>query len=67
MITKADTANVTIDWDKVERETEVPRTYFVHDGYGHRFFKMYKPSEAEKIFEANGWTGNIASILRRKQ
>ena len=69
MVTKNEACTATINWDEVERLTEVKRTYLVRDRYGREFFKMYKPSEAQRIFKANGWKGTIISTLdrRRKQ
>ena len=63
MVTKLDAKNVKVDWDKVNQATEVRRTYLCWDKDGHEFFKMYKPSEAGKIFKAKGWHGKIVSTL----
>lgn len=63
MTTKLDAKNTAVDWDAVERATEVRRTYLVRDKRGNEFFKMYKPSEAKRIFKAEGWTGQIISTL----
>jgi len=66
MVTKSEAAtHGSINWDAVRIATEVPRTYLVRDHRGKEFFKMYKPSEAERIFKATGWTGKIVSTLRR--
>lgn len=66
MVTKSEAAAFgSINWDAVRIATEVPRTYLVRDQSGHEFFKMYKPSEAERIFKATGWTGHIVSTLSR--
>ena len=65
MVTKSQAKGAAVDWAEVERMTEVPRTYFVWDGKGKEFFKMYKPSEADRIFKKNGWKGWIASTLKR--
>jgi len=65
MITKSGAAGAKIDWSAVEMATEVPRTYLVKDRFGREFFKMYKPSEATRIFKAEGWTGKIVSTLDR--
>lgn len=63
MTTKSNSIGTIVDWDAVEKATEVPRTYLIKDRFGKEFFKMYKPSEADKIFRANGWKGTIVSIL----
>lgn len=63
MITKLGAKGTKVDWDAVERATEVRRTYLVRDRHGNEFFKMYKPSEAQRIFKAEGWTGQIISTL----
>ena len=67
MITKNDAVNAKVDWDAVERATEVPRTYLVRDNTGREFFKMYKPSYAREIFRRTGWTGKIVSTLDRQR
>ena len=67
MITKAESSGATVDWDKIERATEVNRTYLVKDKFGNEFFKMYKPSEAQKIFKNRGWSGKIVSSLDRSR
>lgn len=61
MVTKRDCVGVKVDWNAVEKATEIRRTYLVTDGDGNQFFKMYKPSEAKAIFNERGWTGVIAS------
>ena len=65
MITKLDVGDYVVDWDKVNKATEVARTYLITDNKGREFYKMYKPSEANRIFKQNKWTGKIVSILRR--
>lgn len=65
MITKMDAKNVNVDWDYVERATEVARTYLVRDEQGREFFKMYKPSEASRIFKENRWNGTLVGKLER--
>ena len=65
MTTKAGARGTAIDWRKVELVTEVRRTYLIKDRYGHEFYKMYKPSEAQKIFRERGWRGQIVSTLDR--
>ena len=67
MTTKTDAQGVNVDWQKVELATEVPRTYLITDKHGREFFKMYKPSEAKKIFKVEGWTGKIVSTLDRRK
>lgn len=67
MTSKLDAANAVVDWDKVEKATEVPRTYLVRDHLGKEFFKMYKPSQAKTIFKTKGWTGKIISKLDRSR
>lgn len=67
MITKTGAKDVVVDWDAIERATEVARTYLVRDRFGREFFKMYKPSEAFRIFKARGWTGKIVSTLDRNR
>lgn len=66
MTTKTDARGTIVDWDKVEQATEVPRTYLIKDRFGREFFKMYKPSEAKRIFKLEGWTGKIVSTLDRR-
>ena len=63
MTTKSESVSTKVDWNAVEKATEVPRTYLVKDKLGREFFKMYKPSEADRIFKANGWKGTIVSTL----
>ena len=65
MVTKSDAIGVKVDWDKVNAATEVKRTYLVKDRNGKEFFKMYKPSEAKRIFALEGWRGSIVSVLDR--
>ena len=67
MVTKSEAAGSNIDWEKVRLATEVPRTYLVRDQDGKEFFKMYKPSFAQKIFKAKGWKGKIVSTLDRSK
>lgn len=50
-----------------EKDNEIPRTYLVKDRHGREFFKMYKPSEAERIFKLEKWTGKIVSRIDRGQ
>ena len=65
MVTKSDAIGVNVDWEKINAATEVKRTYLVNDRNGREFFKMYKPSEAKRIFAAEGWKGSIVSVLDR--
>ena len=52
MITKLQAKDAKVDWDAVERATEIRRTYLVRTEDGREFFKMYKPSEVMHIAEA---------------
>ena len=65
MITKSEASGTNVDWGKVNQATEVNRTYLVTDQFGNKFYKMYKPSVAEKIFKEKGWKGQIVSTLDR--
>ena len=65
MTTKQDAMGTKVDWEAVEKATEVRRTYLIKDRFGREFFKMYKPSEAKRIFKLEGWTGKIVSTLDR--
>ena len=68
MITKMGAIDAKVDWDAVSRATELPRTYLIKDrSTGREFFKMYKPSEAQRIFKAQGWIGQIVSVLDRRR
>lgn len=67
MITKLGSVDSNVDWDAVNKATEVERTYLVTDRKDRQFFKMYKPSEAERIFKKKGWTGKIISTLDRRR
>lgn len=67
MITKSASVGAVVDWDVVERATEVPMTYLVTDDQGRVFFKMYKPSEALGIFRAKGWTGTLVGTLDKSR
>ena len=68
MTTKAKAMNTKVDWDYVDRATEIRRTYLVKDrSTGREFFKMYKPSEAQRIFKAEGWIGKIVSRVERSK
>lgn len=67
MITKMGSVDAKIDWDLVNKITEVKRTYLVRDHNGREFFKMYKPSEAEHIFKQEGWSGQVVSTLDRSR
>ena len=51
MTSKKDTHNTKVDWKAVERATEKRRTYHVRYSDGREVFKMYKPSEALKIWD----------------
>ncbi len=67
MITKSESVGIKVDWNVVEKATEVPRTYLVRDAFGNEFYKMYKPSETPKIFKSHGWTGKIVSTLDKSK
>ena len=67
MVTKLDAIDVNIDWDLVDRITEVRRTYLVRNSDGNEFFKMYKPSEAPGIFKRKGWVGHVVSTIDRSR
>lgn len=67
MITKNEARNAKVDWDYINRATEVKRTYLISDCQGREFFKMYKPSEAQKIFKQNGWKGKLVGILNKNR
>lgn len=67
MTTKLEAKRAIVDWHAVEAATEVPRTYLIKDRQGREFFKMYKPSEAKRIFKLEGWTGSIVSTLDRSK
>ena len=41
MTTKQDAMGTKVDWDAVEKATEVRRTYLIKDRFGREFFKMY--------------------------
>ena len=66
MITKSESIGTKVDWDAIEKATEIPRTYLVTDKFGRKFFKMYKPSEAQKIFKATDCSGVIVGVLDRR-
>ena len=67
MVTKSEAKGAKVDWRAVELATEVPRTFLIRDRLGREFYKMYKPSEANRIFKARGWTGQIVSKLNRNR
>lgn len=52
--------------EEIILRTEVPRTYEITTPAGGHFFKMYKPTEARKIFRKKGWTGKCVSKLSRR-
>lgn len=64
MITKRDARNVTIDWKKVDRATEINRTYELlkPDNGPGIIFKSYKPSQLKekKVFG----NGNVSERYR---
>ena len=67
MITKSEAIGTVIDWEQVTKAAEIPRTYLVREECtGREFFKMYKPSEAQRIFTEKGWNGRVVSRVRRR-
>ena len=67
MITKSNAANPKdINWEAVDKATEIRRTYLVKDSEGREFFKMYKPSQAREIFKCKGWTGRVVNSIMTK-
>ena len=67
MVTKIEAKGARVDWRAVELATEVKRTYLITDRFGKQFYKMYKPSEVQKIFKEKGWRGQIVSRLNRSK
>ena len=70
MTTKTQAEGTKVNWKAVDKATEVSRTYLIRDNEGREFFKMYKPSEAQKIFKQRGWKGKLVGTLdkgRKKQ
>ena len=65
MVTKNEASGVKINWEEINKLTEIPRTYLVRDKFGNEFYKMYKPQQAKEIFKKKGWTGQIVSTLDR--
>lgn len=64
MVRKLEAKDANVDWRAVNRATEVRRTYLITDlKTGREFFKMYKPSEVRRIFQAEGWKGRIVGKL----
>ena len=56
MITKLQAKDAKVDWDRVNKLTEIRRTYLVRTKDGREFFKMYKPSEVKKhLAEGSQW------------
>lgn len=53
MVTRKDAQNAVVDWDTVNKRTEVARTYMFISPEGHTIFKQYKPSQVK--------AGNISS------
>lgn len=64
MARKLDAKGVHVDWDLVQRNTEIARTYLIRTRDGRELFKMYKPTEARRIFKEKGWTGQIVSTVK---
>lgn len=67
MVTKTDAKNTNVNWKKVYDATEIRRTYLITDENGRQFYKMYKPSEVDRIFKAEHWTGRIVSTVNRNK
>lgn len=68
MVRKLEAKGAKVDWKAVNKATEIARTYLVTEiRTGKQFFKMYKPSEAQKIFKQKGWKGSIVSKLERNK
>lgn len=67
MVTKTQAKNANVDWKAVEKATEVRRTYLVTLPDGRQVYKMYKPSEAQKIFRSKGWKGKLVGILDKSR
>ena len=65
MITKAGSIGTFVDWDRVRKATEKPRTFMVQDKEGHTFFKMYKPSEAPALMAKKGYVGFPVNRMER--
>ena len=66
MITKSSAANPKdINWEEIDKATEIHRTYLVKDSEGREFFKMYKPSQAREMFKRRGWTGRIINTMTK--
>ena len=51
MVTKMQAQGAKVDWDAVERATEIRRTYLITTKSGREFFKMYKPSEVRHVLK----------------
>ena len=57
MVTKMQAQGAKVDWDAVERATEIRRTYLIVTKNGREFFKMYKPSEVAHVLKNEpGWS-----------
>ena len=58
MTRKMEAKKSEVDWGKVNRATEIPRTYEIQTAAGGYIYKMYKPSEFKKHWEkhkSKGW------------
>ena len=51
MVRKNDARGTKVDWAKVEKATEYPRTYEITLPSGGIIFKMYKKSEMDEIMK----------------
>lgn len=57
MVTKMQAQGAKVDWNAVEKATEIRRTYLITTKSGREFFKMYKPSEVNDILKnKKDWT-----------
>lgn len=52
MTGKTDGMKAKVDWEKVNKATEIKRTYEIELKSGGIIFKQYKPSEMNKIMNS---------------
>ena len=60
MITKKDARGASVDWETVNKRSEIARTYLFMGPEGQRIFKLYKPSQMRdknisKKYRKPGW------------
>ena len=60
MITKRNAVNTSIDWETVNKRSEIARTFLFIGPEGQRIFKLYKPSQLRdknisKKYRKPGW------------